>query len=73
MNRTILEVGDWVRHADSNIHVAGRVVGLRDEAYVVVEWQRGLLSTHRPRSLELVMRRPDSMLRDNTATLIQAT
>lgn len=73
MSHSVLEVGDWVRHADSTIHVAGRIVGLRDEAYVIVEWQKGMLSTHRPRSLELVMRRPDSRLRDNTATLIQTT
>lgn len=73
MTRSVLEVGDWVRHADSNLHIAGRVVGVRGEAYVVVEWQKGMLSTHRPRSLELVMRRPDSRLRDNTVTLLQPT
>lgn len=57
-----ISVGDWVRPAESSLHMWGQVVARRDAKYLVVEWRPGVRTTHSCEALELLRpREPDQL------------
>ncbi len=59
VENTAIVVGDWVRPAESSVVMAGQVVAFPNETHAIVEWQKGMRSTHRRVALELVMQQAE--------------